>query len=233
MRTHRCFVLLFVALVNGCGSPPASSPPKTSDAPPAPMTTDSKPSDTTGRITITTGIPAKSIEEYTAAIEKNPNEVNSRGELAYQLRGAAFMKQGDRDKAIADFTDAIRIYREQKPQYYQFRLLEVLDARAQTHRQKGETVEAIADYGDIIDFGAHFTSSNMMEVLGVQGFTCQAYMNRAKCYDELKQRDKATADYKEAVRMQPSLMTDELRKRLEPAAARADDTSKTDSKAKK
>ena len=54
-----------------------------------------------------------------------------------------------------------------------------------------------------------------MEVLGVGGFTSQAYMNRAQCYDELKQPDKATADYKEAVRMQPSLMTDELRKRLE------------------
>jgi tetratricopeptide (TPR) repeat protein len=233
MRAQRCFVLLFVALVTGCGSPPVSSPPKSSDAPPAPKTTDSKPADTTGRITITTGIPAKSIEEYTAAMEKNPNEVNSRGELAYQLRGAVFMKQGDRDKAIADFTEAIRIYRERKPQYYQFRLLEVLDARAQTHRQKGETAEAIADYSDIIDFGAHFSSSDMMEVLGMQGFTCQAYMSRGKCYDEMKQPDKALADYKAAVKMQPSLMTDELRKRLEPAAARADDTSRTNSKAKK
>jgi tetratricopeptide (TPR) repeat protein len=238
MRYSYWFAWMLTAMLAGCGSSPAPSSPKGPESPPSPKTmgnqsTDSKPADTTGHITVTTGTPVQSIEEYTAAIQRDPNEVNKRGELAYQLRGAAYMKQGDRDKAIADFTEAIRIYRERKPQYYQFRLMEVLDARAQSHRQKGETVEAIADHGDIIDFGTHFTSGDLTEVMGVQGFTCQALMNRAKCYDELKQPDKATADYKAATKMQPSLMTDELRKRLEPAAAGADDTHKGDAKSKK
>ena len=215
MRINRYFALLLATLLSGCGSNPPAAPPKGSDSPPAPNNTGAKPSDTANRITITTGIPAKTIAEYTDAIQKNPYEVNSRGESAFQLRGAALAKQGDHDKAIADYTEAIRLYRERKTQYYQIRLLEVFDARAQSYRQKGETAKAAADYGEIIDFGSHFASRDAMEVLGVGGFTSQAYMNRAQCYDELKQPDKATADYKEAVRMQPSLMTDELRKRLE------------------
>jgi tetratricopeptide (TPR) repeat protein len=224
---------MLIALLPGCGSPPAPTPPKPSESPPTPKSTDSKPADTTGHITITTGIPAKTIEEYTAAIQKDSNEVNSRGELAYQLRGAAYMKQGDHDKAIADFTEAIRIYRERKTQYYQIRLLEILDGRAACYRQKGETDKAIADYGEVIDFAAHFGSGDIMQVLGVQGFAVQGYMNRAHCYDELKQTDKATADYRAAVKMQPSLMTDELRKRLEASPARTDDTPKKDEKVKK
>jgi tetratricopeptide (TPR) repeat protein len=187
----------------------------------------------TSGITITTGVPAKTIAEYTEAIEKNPNEVNSRGELAFQLRGAAFMKQGDNDRAIADFTNAVRLYRERKTPYYQIRLLEVFDARAQSLRKKDDTLFAIIDYGEIIKFGSHFTSSDMMEVLAVQGFTAQAYMNRAQCYDDLKQTDKATADYLEATRMQPSLMTDELRKRQEPAPVRTNDTPRKDAEVKK
>ena len=229
MRFHRTVALPLAMFLIGCGSPPASAPPKTSDSPP-PNNTSSQPSGTSNHITISTGIPTKTIAEYTEAIEKNPNEVNSRGELAYQLRGAALAKQGDHDKAIADYTEAIRLYRERKTQYYQIRLLDVFDARATSYRQKGETARAIADYGQIIGFGAHFASPNMMEILGVGGFTCQAYMSRAECYDEMKEPAKAVADYKEAVRMQPSLMTDELRKRLAPAPAPADDTPKADYK---
>jgi tetratricopeptide (TPR) repeat protein len=233
MQVGSWFALLLALLFTGCGSSPAPSPAKGPESPSTPNNTGSKPSATAGTITITTGIPAKSIAEYTEAIEKNPNEVNSRGELAYQLRGAAFMKQGDHDKAIADFTEAIRLYRERKTLYYQIRLLEVFDARAQSFRKKDDTLFAIIDYGEIIKFGSHFTSGDMMEVLAVQGFTTQAYIDRAQCYDELKQADKATADYKEALRMQPSLMTDELRKRLEPGPARANDTPKEDVKVDK
>ena len=129
MRINRYFALLLATSLSGCGSNPPAAPPKGSDSPPAPNNTGAKPSDTANRITITTGIPAKTIAEYTDAIQKNPYEVNSRGESAFQLRGAALAKQGDHDNAIADYTEAIRLYRERKTRYYQIRLLEVFDAR--------------------------------------------------------------------------------------------------------
>ena len=50
----------------------------------------------------------KAIEDYTKAIELNPQHAN-----AYHNRGLAWSKKGDRDKAIEDYNKAIEL----NPQY--------------------------------------------------------------------------------------------------------------------
>ena len=57
----------------------------------------------------------KALAEQTEAIRVHPERANDRGELPHHLRAKAYAEAGDQDRAITDFTEAIRLYPVVKP----------------------------------------------------------------------------------------------------------------------
>jgi serine/threonine protein kinase/tetratricopeptide (TPR) repeat protein len=97
--------------------------------------------------------------------------------LFSQARGEAEAEQND--KAIADYTEAIRL----KPDY-----AEAYNERGQTYFKLKQFDKAISDYGDAIRIKPDFA---------------EAYSNRAFTYTRLGQFEKALADCNEAIRIKP------------------------------
>ncbi len=68
--------------------------------------------------------------------------MNATDSVAFNDRGVAYEKEGDIDKAIADYTEAIELY----PRYR-----EALANRAVIYDHKGDRDRAIADYRAALD----------------------------------------------------------------------------------
>jgi tetratricopeptide (TPR) repeat protein len=173
---------------------------------------------TTGKDTANVGEtprPNKAIDEATEAIGRDPNSVDERSESAYAKRGRAYAEKGEYDRAIADYTEAVRVYQTVKPTYFRPRLLEAYNVRADSHQKKKEFDKAAADYGEVI----HLCSggfSDLGEAMIYGGFAAEAHYKRGICYDEAGDHAKAMADYKEAVRLAPDLANKEgLKKRMD------------------
>jgi tetratricopeptide (TPR) repeat protein len=62
--------------------------------------------------------------------------------MAYNNRGQWYADKGERDRAIADFTSAIKLDRNQAPAYFH---------RARLHAAAGRKVEAIADFRKVLE----------------------------------------------------------------------------------
>ncbi len=103
--------------------------------------------------------------------------------LAYALRGLAYAEKGDTDRAIADYSEAIRLQpREDK-----------LDA--EVHMNRGVAYAAKEDYDRAI--------ADYDEAIRVNPKYATAYYNRGLAYDNKGEYDRAIADYDEAIRLDP------------------------------
>ncbi len=142
----------------------------------------------------------KTIDEATEAIRRDPNGVNERGESAYARRARAHADKGEYDKALADYTEAVRVYQAVKPSHLRARLVEAYMARAECHQKKGAHGKASADYSEVIRIGTG-GFSDLGEAMVFGGFAADAHYQRGICYDEAGDHAKAMADYQEAVRL--------------------------------
>ena len=95
----------------------------------------------------------------------------------YCNRGIAYRHKGEYDKAIADYTEAIRL----DPKY-----AKAYNNRGIAYRHKGEFDKAIADYTEAIRLDPKFAV---------------AYCGRGIAYRRRPSYDKAIADYTEAIRL--------------------------------
>jgi tetratricopeptide (TPR) repeat protein len=95
------------------------------------------------------------------------------------LSGAKFFRDGDYDKAIAEYTQAIAL----KSDY-----AEAYNYRGYLYSEKGDMDRAIADYNRALSFNAKYTD---------------AYINRGYAYGEKGDIDRAIADYTRAIELEP------------------------------
>ncbi|RXT41887.1 tetratricopeptide repeat protein [Bradyrhizobium betae] len=100
--------------------------------------------------------------------------------ISYNNRGAAYYQEGDPDRAIADYSEAIRLDPQYAPAY---------NNRGITYRQKGDLDRDIADQNEAIRLNPKFAS---------------AYTNRGAAYNAKGASDRAIEDYTEAIRLDPA-----------------------------
>jgi tetratricopeptide (TPR) repeat protein len=113
------------------------------------------------------------VEYFTAQLGRHSNS------FAYSGRAMAWLLQGDYDRSIADYTEAIRLDPNNATTFYN---------RGVATGHKRDFEKAIADYSEAIRLNPKFV---------------EAYHNRADSYAKVKDHDKAIADYSEAIRFNP------------------------------
>ncbi|MBN8617997.1 MAG: tetratricopeptide repeat protein [Anaerolineae bacterium] len=97
----------------------------------------------------------------------------------YVVRGNTHVELGKKQKALADYTEAIRL----DPT-----VAAVFNNRGQLYKQLKKFNEALADY---------------TLAIGLDAKSADAYLNRGSLYDELGKRDEALADYDHAAQRDP------------------------------
>ncbi len=121
-------------------------------------------------VSVSTG---RSIEACTKALELgslSPREMAT----AFFLRGRAYISKGDPDRAIADYSEAIRLNPADAGSY---------DARAETYMKNQDYRPAIEDYSKLIS---------------INPLSFNAYRQRAKAWEALGETVKAEADNRKA-----------------------------------
>jgi tetratricopeptide (TPR) repeat protein len=121
---------------------------------------------------------------------------------AYYNQGLSYGELGEYDKAIADFTEVIRIYPDYAEPYVD---------RGSTYLKLKEYDKAIADYSKALEapgeplgiplmHGDHLGFPEVYETAGVLAFAIEGevYYNRATSYKELDDQVKAAADFAKA-----------------------------------
>ncbi len=91
-------------------------------------------------------------------------------------RGIAYLNQSEKQQAIIDFSEAIRL----DPEFTYAYLL-----RGYAYKENGEYEKAIADYTEAIRVNSKYTA--------------EAYVARGEFYEETDENEKAVADYTEAI----------------------------------
>ena len=114
------------------------------------------------------------IEEYTKAIELNPNYA-----IAYNNRGVTYAKKSKYDRAVEDFNMAINL----KPNY-----VHAYNNRGLAYRGKGDFDRAIEDYTKAIQLKPDYAI---------------AYNNRGVTYGDKGDFDRAIEDYTKAIEIKP------------------------------
>ena len=158
---------------------------------------------------------AKVIADATEAIQKNPKECDARGESVFHKRGKAHVEKNENDKAVADLSEAIRLYLTKTTPYWPARLVEAFDARAKCFERKKDHEKAIADYSEVIRMGkGGFSDLGMAMVFS--GSAANAYYRRGLLHDARGDHEQAMSDYKAAARLGPELLetNPDLKKRL-------------------
>ncbi|MGF1935823.1 MAG: tetratricopeptide repeat protein [Nostoc sp. ChiQUE02] len=115
------------------------------------------------------------IEDYTQAIQINPNYVD-----AYINRGLAHDDLGDKQVAIEDYNQAIKINPNYALAYYN---------RGVTRSNSGDRQAAIEDYNQAIKINPNYAL---------------AYYNRGVAQDELGNKQAAIEDYSQAIKINPN-----------------------------
>ena len=116
----------------------------------------------------------KAIEAYSHAIELNPNNV------AYNNRGAAYLKKGAYDQAIKDLNKAIKLNPNDAFAY---------NNRGTAYFGKGEFDRAIKDYNKAIELNLNDAG---------------AYCNRGAAYLKKGTYDRAIEDLNKAIKLNPN-----------------------------
>ena len=116
----------------------------------------------------------KAINDYSKAIELEPNEAE-----VYKRRANAYVKKDDLDNAIKDYTTAIRLKSDDLYAY---------NARGNAYTKKGEFDKAVKDHTTAIQ-------------LKPDNF--YAYNARGKAYRKKWEFDKAIKDYTTAIQLKP------------------------------
>ena len=99
----------------------------------------------------------------------------------HRNRGTAWMQSGELDKAISEYTQAIRLEPTFATAYF---------SRGLAWATKGETDQAINDYSQAIQLAPTLSS---------------AYLKRATEWDNKGELNKAISDYTDAIRLEPTL----------------------------
>lgn len=131
--------------------------------------------------------PAKAITSCTKLIN-SPNVPPNMKAAAYQKRGVAYDRHGERQKALADFTTLLA----QKPGDAPTHLM-----RGVTYAQMNRLDKAIADFSAAIDIDHGYA---------------KAYTLRGRAYEQNGALQKAAADYTKAIALAPESV--EARNRL-------------------
>lgn len=124
--------------------------------------------------------------------------------MAYTNRGVAQAALGKLDKAIADFTEAVRLNPGNALAYYN---------RGNVRFDRGDMRDAIADFD--------------LAIAGDPEFTL-AYYNRGLARETLGEREQSIADYRKALELAPTL--EPARQRLNKLGMPPQDSPKTSSK---
>jgi tetratricopeptide (TPR) repeat protein len=116
--------------------------------------------------------------EYTLwddCVKKSPNKVRS-----HNNRGIAYGELGQYQRAIEDYTEAIRLKPDDAEAYYN---------RGNAYANLGQQPRAIEDY---------------TEAIRLKPAYADAYSNRGNAYAELGQYQRAIEDYTKAIRLRPN-----------------------------
>jgi tetratricopeptide (TPR) repeat protein len=111
---------------------------------------------------------------WSDAVNKSPKKVRP-----YNNRGLAYFDQGEYDKAIIDFTQAIGLNGDYADGYYN---------RGLVYQKKGEYGKAVFDYTKSIIINPRYL---------------KAYINRGQVYSANKEHEKAIFDFKRAIEIAP------------------------------
>ena len=103
--------------------------------------------------------------------------------IAFSNRGVAYADEGDLDRAIDDYSEAIRLDPKSAHAY---------NGRGNAYARKGDIDGAIADYG---------------EAIRVDPMYANAYNGRGNAYARKGDLDRAIAEYGEAIRVDPKYDT--------------------------
>ena len=169
-----------------------------------------------------------------AVIEANPaasqqsKPQNTNNAESYIISGESAYNRGDYDRAISDFTQAIRLDPNSATAY---------NNRGLTYDTKGDYDKALADYTQAIrlDPNSATTYANRSDVYNYKGEydraiadcnqvirldpkNASAYNNRGIAYYHKKDYDRAIADFTQAQRLEPNDAT--IRENLENARRR-------------
>lgn len=136
------------------------------------------------------------------------------GYKAFNDRGSIYLDQGEFDKALSDFNDAIRLNSNSDIAYYNRGIL---------YFKQGNLKEALFDYNDAIqinqdnsfaynnrglvyklldDFEKAFSDFN--KSIQLNSSNAEAYYNRGNIYCDLDDFGKAISDYTEAIKLNTS-----------------------------
>jgi tetratricopeptide (TPR) repeat protein len=149
-----------------------------------------------------------------ARIIDDVGESNRNRRIAYDNRGTAWHAKGENDRAIADYTEAIKLNPKDVPAY---------NNRGTAWRDKGDLDRALADYNVAIrldpnDAAAYNNRGNIRHEKGddtgaIGDFTeavridpkyALAYCNRGNAWHAKGDKDRAVADCTEAIRLDPN-----------------------------
>lgn len=121
---------------------------------------------------------ARRIESCSRLID-DPSQSATARAVAYNNRGNALRAKGENDRALADFSEAIKL-RADGTYFYN---------RGNAYRTKGDNERAIADYN---------------EAIRIDPNDWAAHTNRGNAYREEGQLDRAIGDYDIVIRLKPT-----------------------------
>ena len=124
--------------------------------------------------------PDRRIRGCTQIIERGKRETREYRAIAYNNRGLAYQEKGEVDRAVADFTTAIKFNPNDARVY---------NNRGVAYEQKGDKEQAIADYGKGIALNPKYV---------------EAYTNRGVAYEQKGDKEQAIADFRKALEINPS-----------------------------
>jgi len=124
--------------------------------------------------------PDRRIRGCTQIIERGKRERREYRAIAYNNRGLAYQEKGEVDRAVADFTTAIKFSPNDARVY---------SNRGSAYATKGELDRAIA---------------NLSKAIALNPKYADAYNSRGVAYAKKDDREQAIADYRTALEIDPS-----------------------------
>ena len=104
---------------------------------------------------------------------------------AFGIRGDAYQKKGDFDRAISDYGEVIKLDSEKAAAF---------NNRGDAYQEKGDFDRAISDYDEAIKIGFKLDSEK-----------AATFNNRGNAYQKKGDFDRAISDYDEAIKIDPNL----------------------------